>query len=144
MDITESTRSLNSKIQQLKSKFSDPASILFIDFYCQCKQGCDYLFPAEVKKTVRLFDILQLFFDCVEQGHPTTLVQLMWKDVAGPTLSEYREDEAIEKRLRRAFQDHELKAQIQTWDRGEMNSIGLNLILRDLLKAISQLELEQA
>jgi hypothetical protein len=142
MDITDSTKLLNSKVQELKPKFPDVVSTLFIEFYCQCREGIDYLFPPEVKNSIRLLDILQWFFDCVEKETPTLLVELMWKDVIGPTFGEYKQDQAIEKKLRLAFQNGELKKQIQDWDRLNLNSGKVNLILRGLLEAISQIEKE--
>lgn len=142
MDITDSTKLLNSKVQALKHKFTDVVSTLFIEFYCQCREGIDYLFPLEVKNSIRLLDILQWFFDCVEKEAPTLLVELMWKDVVGPTLGEYKQDEAIEKKLRLAFQNGEIKNQIQDWDRLNLSSGKVNLVLRGLLEAISQIEQE--
>lgn len=142
MDITDSTKDLNSKVQQLKSKFTDPVSTAFIDFYCQCKEGCDYLFPAEVKDSMRLLDILQWFFDCVDKESPTALIELMWKDVIGPTLGEYEEDEAKERQLWESFIRGELKHQIHDWDRMRMSNGGVRLTLRELLGAISRIERE--
>ena len=63
----------------------------------------DYLFPPGIRATVRLLDILQWFCDCVDQGEPSTLIRLMWKDVVGPSLEEYQADEAIESRLMALF-----------------------------------------
>lgn len=60
MDITPSTKELITKVQQLKSQFTDPVSPLFIDFYCQCKQGIDYLLTP-LQDSVRLLDILNYF-----------------------------------------------------------------------------------
>lgn len=142
MDITESTKQLNIKVEQLKSKFTDPVSQLFIDFYCQCKQGSDYLFPADVKESIRLWDILEWFFECVDNKSPSTLIELMWKDVVGPTLGEYQQDEAIEGRLHRAFQSAQLKELIQNWDLERTSSGSVRLILRELLGEISYLERE--
>jgi hypothetical protein len=142
MDITDSTKQLNSKVQALKPKFPDAVSTLFIEFYCQCKEGIDYLFPLDVKDSIRLLDILQWFFDCVEKEAPTLLVELMWKDVIGPTFGEYKQDQAIEKNLRLAFQNGEVKKQIQDWDRLNLNSGKVSLILRSLLEVISQIEKE--
>ncbi|NJL46079.1 MAG: hypothetical protein HC922_10975 [Leptolyngbyaceae cyanobacterium SM2_3_12] len=45
MDITDATQILIQHVQPLKLKHSDPISQAFIDFYCQCHQGMDYLFP---------------------------------------------------------------------------------------------------
>ncbi|MFB2834043.1 hypothetical protein [Floridanema evergladense] len=143
MDITEATKNLNSKVQQLKSKFTDPVSTTFIEFYCQCKEGCDYLFPPAVKESIRLLDIVQWFFDCIEKEAPTTLVELMWKDIVGPTLGEYQADEAVEQKLLQAFQNGTLKNHIQDWDMVRTSSGSVNLILRGLLTEISRLESEQ-
>ncbi|GAB1541679.1 hypothetical protein NUACC21_43510 [Scytonema sp. NUACC21] len=142
MDITESTKQLNSKVEQLKSKFTDPVSQVFIDFYCQCKQGIDYLFPADVKESIRLWDIVEWFFECVGNKSPSTLVELMWKDVVGPSLREYKEDEATEERLYKAFQNDRLRTLIKEWDRVTTSSGNVRLILRELLGEISQIERE--
>ena len=139
MDITPATKELIIKVQQLKSQFSDPVSPLFIDFYCQCKQGIDYLLTP-IQDSVRLLDILNYFVDCVHEEKPTPLIELMWKDIVGPTLGEYKEDEAIERRLRDAFEGGELKHQIQSWDIKRMNDGSVKLILRDLLREISRIE----
>jgi hypothetical protein len=64
----------------------------------------------------------------------------MWKDVVGPTLGEYLEDEAIEQRLREAFEGDELKYQIQDWDIKRMSDDSVKLILRDLLGEINRIE----
>ncbi len=142
MDITESTKLLNRKIQHLKTQFTDTVSTAFIDFYCQCKEGCDYLFPLEFKESIRLLDILQWFFDCVERESPTTLIELMWKDIMGPTLGEYQEDDNKEKQLWKAFQNGELKNQIQNWDLVRKRDGSVNLTLRKLLGEISRVERE--
>jgi hypothetical protein len=141
MDITPSTKELISKVQQLKSRFPDPVSPLFIDFYCQCKQGIDYLL-IPLQDSVRLLDILNYFVDCVHEKKPTPLIELMWKDIVGPTLGEYMEDEAIERRLREAFEGGELKNQIQDWDIKRMSDGSVKLILRGLLAEITQIERE--
>jgi hypothetical protein len=142
MDITSETKHLIASIQQLKSHYSDPASALFLDFYCQCRQGCDYLFPPAVRETVRLVDILQWFFECAERGEPTNLVRLMWKDVAGPTLAEYVADEKIEKQLQAAFTTH-LNQELESWDRMMLPSGNVKLLLKDLLNDIHQVEQAQ-
>ena len=139
MDITPETKQLIASIQQLKPHYSDPASALFLDFYCQCRQGCDYLFPPAVRETVRLIDILQWFFECAERGEPTNLVRLMWKDVAGPTLEEYIDDEKIDKRLQAAFTTH-LNQELESWDRIMLPSGNIKLLLKDLLNEIHQVE----
>jgi len=64
----------------------------------------------------------------------------MWKDVVEPTLGEYLEDEAIEQRLREAFEGDELKYQIQDWDIKRMSDGTVKLILRDLLGEINRIE----
>lgn len=142
MDITQSTKDLISKVQTLKSKYSDLSSTLFIDFYCQCKEGCDYLFPKSVKESIRLLDILQWFFDSFEKGEPTILVQLMWQDIVGPTLGEFQRDEKIERKLWKAFSDKTFKASLQNWDRESRLDGGVNLILRELLTEIDFIEKE--
>ncbi|MGF1493180.1 MAG: hypothetical protein ACFBSC_12160 [Microcoleaceae cyanobacterium] len=142
MDITETTKKLNHHVQQLKSKYSDPPSTAFIDFYCQYREGCDYLFPVAVKRSIRLFDILNCFFECIEAGKPTRLVQLMWQDVAGPTLHEYLDDEKTEKQLISAFSHHDLDEFISHWDLTRLPTGEVQLILRELLDDISQLETE--
>lgn len=141
MDIIPSTKELISKIQQLKSRFTDPISPLFIDFYCQCKQGIDYLLTP-LQDSVRLLDILNYFVDCVHEEKPTPIIELMWKDIVGPTLGEYREDQAIEQRLREAFEGDELKNQIQDWDMKRMSDGSVKLILRGLLGEITRIEQE--
>jgi len=142
MDITPATKQLIQQVQQLKSQYTDAASVLFIDFYCQCKEGMDYLFPAPVKETIRLVDILQWFLDCVELGQPTTLVSLMWKDVVGPTLGEYLGDEKTERQLTSAFQG-DMKSKLTNWDRMQLKDGQVWLILRELLNAIAQIEQAQ-
>ncbi|MEL7315939.1 MAG: hypothetical protein AAFN08_13500 [Cyanobacteria bacterium J06559_3] len=144
MDVTDATKDLIHKVQRLKEKHTDPVSITFIDFYCQCRQGGDYLFPEAMRSSLRLLDILQWFFQCVDAKVPPTLVRLMWQDIAGPTLEEYQEDESIEHRLLSAFESGALKLYIQTWDR-ERNPDGsdhlkgdgsVHLVLRELLEDI--------
>ncbi|MBW4465656.1 MAG: hypothetical protein KME07_09480 [Pegethrix bostrychoides GSE-TBD4-15B] len=139
MDITPETKQLIASIQQLKPHYADPASALFLDFYCQCRQGCDYLFPPTVRETVRLVDILQWFFECAERGQPNNLVRLMWKDVAGPTLAEYMADEKIEQQLQAAFTTH-LNQELESWDRTMTSSGNVKLLLKDLLNEIHQVE----
>ncbi|MBW4654173.1 MAG: hypothetical protein KME20_14215 [Kaiparowitsia implicata GSE-PSE-MK54-09C] len=139
MDITPATHQLIGAVQRLKPKYSDPASLLFIDFYCQCKQGCDYLFPAPVRETVRLIDILQWFFDCVARKEPTALIQLMWKDVVGPTLGEYLADEKIEQTLWQAFEG-DVSQSLADWDLERLPTGGVRLVLRELLDDIYQVE----
>lgn len=73
-----------------------------VDVGINSKYGVDYLFTP-IEDSVRLLDILQYFVECVNKGTPTLLIELMWKDIVEPTLSEYMEDEAIERRLREAF-----------------------------------------
>jgi hypothetical protein len=65
---------------------------------------------------VRLLDILQWFCDCVDQGEPSTLIQLMWKDVVGPSLAEFQADEATESHLLALFKHGDLKDHIRQWD----------------------------
>jgi hypothetical protein len=142
MDITPQTKQLIEQIQPLKARYTDPASLLFIDFYCQCKEGCDYLFPVAVRDTVRLIDILQWFLACAHQGQPTALVQLMWNDVVGPTLGEYLADEKIERRLTAAFQS-DLNEILSHWDRVMLPSGNINLVLRQLLDEVAQIEQAQ-
>lgn len=143
MDITPETKRLIASIQQLKPHYSDPASALFLDFYCQCRQGCDYLFPPAVRQSVRLVDILQWFFECAERGEPTNLVRLMWKDVAGPTLAEYMADEKIEQALQAAFTTH-LNQELESWDRAITPGGNIKLLLKDLLAEMHAVEQEQA
>ncbi len=142
MDITPETKRLLEQVQQLKPKYNDPASQLFLDFYCQCKQGCDYLFPSEVRTTVRLLDILQWFFDCAEKGGPTPLIQLMWKDVAGPTLGEYLGDEKTERGLNSAFSTY-LNQELVAWDRIMLPSGNAQLLLKELLQDLARIEQSQ-
>ncbi|MEM9002198.1 MAG: hypothetical protein AAGE59_01600 [Cyanobacteria bacterium P01_F01_bin.86] len=150
MDVTESTKDLIYKVQRLKAKHTDPVSTTFIDFYCQCCQGVDYLFPEGMRSSVQLLDILQWFFQCVDSKEPPTLVRLMWQDIVGPTLEEYQEDEGIEQRLLRTFESGALQLYIQNWDR-ERNPDGsdhlkgngsVHLVLRELLEDIQNLEQE--
>ncbi len=140
MDITDSTKDLIQKAQALKEKHPDPVSQAFIDFYCQCRQGMDYLFPVRVKESVRLLDVLQWFCDCVDQGGPSTLIQLMWKDVVGPSLAEFQADEAVESHLLDLFQQGDLKDHIRQWDLERRADGGVNLTLRTVLKEIQELE----
>jgi hypothetical protein len=140
MDITDATKDLIQKAQTLKANHPDPVSLAFIDFYCQCRQGMDYLFPAGVKESVRLLDILQWFCDCVDQGEPSTLIQLMWKDVVGPSLAEFQADEATESHLLDLFKHGDLKDHIRQWDLERRADGGVNLTLRTLLKEIHELE----
>jgi hypothetical protein len=95
-----------------------------------------------------LLDILNWFFVCVDSQETPTLMQLMWQDVAGPTLREYEGDEAVEGGLFKAFESGALKLYIKNWDR-ERNPDGsdrlqkdgsVHLILRDLLTDIHALE----
>jgi hypothetical protein len=147
MDVTNVTKDLIQQVQQLKAKHTDAVSMTFIDFYCQCRQGCDYLFPEAMRHSVRLLDILNWFFQCVD-GQEPTLVRLMWKDVVGPSLAEYEQDEGIETRLHKAFESGALKLFIESWDR-ERNPDGsdhlnpdgsVHLVLRELLEDIQALE----
>jgi pyruvate/2-oxoacid:ferredoxin oxidoreductase beta subunit len=141
MDITDSTKALIDKVQTLKDDHADTVSPAFIDFYCQCRQGMDYLFPEGVKETVRLLDILQWFCDCVDQGEPSTLIQLMWKDVVGPSWAEYRADEIVENKLMELFEHGDLKEKIRQWDLERRADGGVNLTLRTLLDEIHQIEM---
>lgn len=140
MDVTNSTKDLIRKVQQLKVNHADQVTQAFIDFYCQCQQGIDYLFPDGIKETVRLLDILQWFCDCVDQGEPSTLVQLMWNDVIGPTLAEYKDDEAIEASLLTLFEQGDLKETIRQWDLERRADGGVNLPLRTVLAEIHEIE----
>lgn len=148
MDVTDATKDLIQKVQGLKQKHSDPVSSTFINFYCQCHQGADYLFPEAMRSQMRLLDILNWFCECVDRQGPPSLIRLMWQDVVGPTWEEYRDDESAEQSLRKAFESGALKLYIQNWDR-ERNSDGtdhlkgngsVHLILRDLLTDIYQAE----
>ena len=140
MDITDATKALIVQVQALKAVHPDPVSQAFIDFYCQCRQGMDYLFPPGIRATVRLLDILQWFCDCVDQGEPATLIRLMWKDVVGPSLEEYQADEAIESRLMALFEHGDLKDTIRQWDLERRADGGVNLTLKTLLSEIEQVE----
>lgn len=148
MDVTEATKDLIQRARSLKNKHSDSVSVTFIDFYAQCRQGADYLFPEGMRKSVRLLDILNWFFACVDGQAMPTLVQLMWKDVAGPTLREFEADETIEHGLEAEFESGALKLFISSWDR-ERNPDGtdhlkidgsVHLVLRELLADIQALE----
>ncbi|MGF1498629.1 MAG: hypothetical protein ACFB8W_17655 [Elainellaceae cyanobacterium] len=140
MNITPETKQLTAAVQALKAEYSDPASGLFIDFYCQCRQGMDYLFPTAVHRSVRLLDILQWFFDCIDRKEPTGLVKLMWNDVIGPTLQEYLGDEKIEATLLSAF-EADFHRYLEHWDRVQLPDGNVRLVMKDLLEAISNLEL---
>ncbi len=140
MDITDATKALIVQVQALKAVHPDPVSQAFIDFYCQCRQGMDYLFPPGIRATVRLLDILQWFCDCVDQGEPSTLIRLMWKDVVGPSLEEYQADEAIESRLMALFEHGDLKDTICQWDLERRADGGVNLTLKTLLSEIDEVE----
>lgn len=142
MDITPETNRLIEAVQSLKSHYSDPASILFLDFYCQCKQDCDYLFPVGVRESVRLIDILNWFLECVDKGEPIPLIRLMWNDGVGPTLEEYMADEKIEKQLLKAFKA-DLHPASTTWDRVTLPTGAVRLVLKELLDEIHQLEVAQ-
>jgi len=148
MDVSNLTKDLTQHMQALKDKHTDVVSVTFIDFYCQCRQGSDYLFPEAMRNTMRLLDILNWFFACVDGAEPPTLVQLMWHDIAGPTLKEYTRDEAIEHNLLEAFESGALKLFIQEWDR-ERNPDGtshlkkdgsVHLVLRELLEDMWAIE----
>lgn len=143
MDITDATKALIPPIQALKLKYPDPASQAFIDFYCQCQQGMDYLMPPSLRKTVRLIDILQWFCQCVELGRPTIWAKLMWQDVAGPTLAEYREDQSIENNLATLFEHSYIASDMANWDRIRQPDGSVDLILRNLLDDIDQIEQAQ-
>jgi hypothetical protein len=142
MDVTTATKKLSEEMQPLKLKYTDLASQTFIDFYCQCRQGCDYLFPLPVKSSVTILHILEWFLLSVEKREPYLLIELMWKDVIGPTLAEYQEDEKIEHNLATVFSQPELQQAVQNWDRESLPNGGVNLILRELLKDMSDLEKE--
>ncbi len=142
MDITKSTKELIVKVQNLKAKYSDLASVTFLDFYCQCREGCDYLFPASIKQSVRIIDILNWFFQCVENRSYTVLFELMSKDVIGPTLAELKRDQEIEKQLRMTFSSDDLKSSIITWDCQRLSDGSVNLILRNLLQDLASIEIE--
>lgn len=141
MILKESTKQIVNKVQQIKPHFTDPVSPLFIDFYCQCKQGIDYLFTP-IKELVQLVDILQWFVDCVDKKAPTPLIELMWQDISGLSTNISNDEDAIEKKLREAFASNELKQQIQDWDLKRMSSGGMQLILINLLSEISKIERE--
>lgn len=141
MILKESTKQIVKKVQQIKPRFTDPVSPIFIDFYCQCKQGIDYLFTP-IKELVQLVDILQWFVDCVDKKAPTPLIELMWQDIASLDKGEYEPDQKIEKKLRDAFASNELKLQIKDWDLKRMSSGGMQLVLINLLSEISQIERE--
>lgn len=143
MDITDSTKAQIQSVQSLKAAHPDPVSQAFIDFYCQCRQGMDYLFPIGVKESVRLLDILQWFCDCVDQGEPSTLIQLMWQDIVGPSLAEFQADEATEYHLLNLFKHGDLKEHIRQWDLDRRADGGVNLTLRTLLREIHELEQAQ-
>jgi hypothetical protein len=140
MNVTDATKELTLRVQQLKAQFPDPASCYFIDFYCQCQEGSDYLFPAPVQRSFRLFDIVQWFFECIERGAPNALIDLMWNDVMGPTMEIYRTDESTERRLRSAFASGEIKMHLSRWDRVSLPDGNMRLVLNELLAAIAQLE----
>ncbi|MEB3210540.1 MAG: hypothetical protein VKL39_04270 [Leptolyngbyaceae bacterium] len=141
MDITASTKELIQKVQQLKATHPDQVSQVFIDFYCQCQQGIDYLFPVGVKETIRLFDVLQWFCNCVDQKKTPTLIQLMWNDVVGPSLEEYQDDERIESSLLTLFQGGDLQEMIRQWDLDRRADGSVNLKLRTLLNDIHTIEI---
>jgi hypothetical protein len=144
MDITDSTKALILKAQALKTQHQDHVSQVFIDFYCQCRQGMDYLFPEGVRETVRLLDILQWFCNCVDQGEPSTIIRLMWKDVVGPTLEEYQADELIEAKLLNLFEQGDLKEGIRQWDLERRADGGVNLTLKTVLAELHDLEIAAA
>lgn len=139
MDITPGTKALIRAVLALKPQHPEEISTLFIDFYCQCREGCDYLFPPPVKDSVRLLDILQWFIECIEYRQPTPLIRLMWNDVMGPTLGEYLVDEKTEARLQSAFKE-QLPELIKAWDRVQLPSGSVQLVLRDLLADICAVE----
>ncbi|TVQ45509.1 MAG: hypothetical protein EA365_07515 [Gloeocapsa sp. DLM2.Bin57] len=140
MDVTNNTKELIVKMQSLKLKYTDLASQTFIDFYCQCKQGCDYLFPDSVKSSVTILHILEWFLLSVEKRSPYLLIELMWKDIIGPTLAEYQEDEKIEENLTTLFTQPELAEAVQNWDRKPRPDGGVTLTLRELLQDMTDLE----
>jgi len=142
MDITKYTKELNAKVQVLKTKYSDLASLTFIDFYCQCREGCDYLFPASMRPNVRIIDILNWFFQCVETGSSTLLFELMCQDIIGPSLAEFNQDQATENKLNQVFHSDSLKAAISQWDCERQPNGSVNLILRNLLQDLMKIETE--
>jgi hypothetical protein len=74
---------------------------------------------------------------------PYTLLQLMWKDVVGPSLAEFQADEAIESHLLALFKRGDLKDHIRHWDLERRADGGVKLTLRTVLKEIHQLEQAQ-
>ncbi len=140
MNITDSTKTLIAQVQPLKLKYDDLASLTFIDFYCQCREGCDYLFSEKMKHSVRVFDILVWFFQCVEGSSKNMIIELMWRDVIGPTLGEYLEDQRTERRLENLLTSPQLKESVLEWDRRGRADGGVDLILRDLLQDIEDIE----
>ena len=142
MDITKSTKELNAQVQTLKTKYSDLASLTFIDFYCQCREGCDYLFPTSIRQDVKIIDILNWFFQCVENGSFTLLIQLMCQDIIGPSLTEFNQDQATENQLNQAFHTENLKAAVSKWDCERQPNGSVNLILRNLLQDLIKIETE--
>ncbi|MGK7946994.1 MAG: hypothetical protein AB4058_21245 [Microcystaceae cyanobacterium] len=143
MDITDSTKKLIAQVKTLKSKYTDLASLTFIDFYCQCREGCDYLFSPTVKQSVRILDILMWFFQCVEARSLIPLTALMWRDVMGPTLGEYQADEKTEKQIETVLASPQLRESVMSWDRQPSADGGVNLILRNLLEEIETIEAQQ-
>lgn len=139
MNITPETQKLIEAVQGLKQEFSDPASDLFIDFYCQCRQGMDYLFPTQMHQSVRLLDILQWFFECIDQKEPTSLVKLMWEDIVGPSLRDVLGDEKVEAKLRKSFEG-DFRPSLEHWDRVHLPNGSVKLVMKELLKSIQQLE----
>jgi len=142
MDLTDATKELVNRVQLLKPRYPDLASQTFIDFYCQCREGGDYLFPQGMRRAVSAIDILTWFFHCLEVGASTTLIDLMENDVRGPTLGEYLKDERVERDLASAFASSELKEAVRTWDRHPRSDGGVTLVLRNLLQDIYALEIE--
>jgi hypothetical protein len=114
-----------------------------LTFIASAARGWTTSFPTGVKESVRLLDVLQWFCDCVDQGEPSTLIQLMWKDVVGPSLAEFQADEAVESHLLALFKQGDLKDHIRQWDLERRANGGVNLTLRTVLKEIHELEQAQ-
>jgi hypothetical protein len=142
MDITKSTKELIAQVQTLKAKYSDLASLTFIDFYCQCREGCDYLFPTSIRHNVRIMDILNWFFQCVETGSYTLLIKLMCQDIVGPTLAEFNQDQETENNLNKIFHSDSLKPSVLKWDCQRQPNGSVNLILRNLLQDLTVIEIK--
>jgi hypothetical protein len=142
MDITKNTKQLIIDVQKLKSKYSDLASVTFLDFYCQCREGCDYLFAKSMKKEVRILDILNWFLQAVENRSFSLLITLMCRDIIGPSLPEFQQDEETENSLKNAFKSEDLQASVLQWDCQRNSDGSVNLILRNLLQDIENIEIK--